>query len=277
MANNKRVFISYAWESDDLKASIWELAGWLESASGNQIEVISDHLFSVKPPQEGWHRWMANEVEKADVVFSVCTPKYKASFEGNNEEEDGGFGVTHEGLVITASFYSKKGRNNKFYPLLPDEGKFTDIPVILQTYNNNLKFHSGNQNIYNLILGENPVHKGRLKKEEAEEIARINENATQAVQFEREIVVEIAKSVGSINIEMSFDVQILIRSFLALSDAEKDEIINNFGDDFAIDAEDPDVKERTFLGKIKDKNRLGELWKAVNAMEPFENQLNPFK
>jgi hypothetical protein len=124
----KKVFISYSWESDEFKQSIWELAGWLHLASSGEIEVISDHLFSVKPPPIGWHRWMEKEIDSADTVLVVCTPKYKIFFEGDNTAmHGGGYGVTHEGLIITSKFYDGKGINEKFYPVIPENGNIADI------------------------------------------------------------------------------------------------------------------------------------------------------
>ncbi|OJW12782.1 toll/interleukin-1 receptor domain-containing protein [Mucilaginibacter sp. 44-25] len=277
MSTIKRVFISYAWESDEFKQSIWELAGWLTAASENTIEVISDHLYSVRPPTEGWHRWMANEVNKADVVLSVCSPKYVASFEGNNADERGGFGVTHEGLIITARFYETKGNNEKYFPILPDNGNFADIPVILRAYNNNLKFPSGNQGILNLIIGENPSHPNTNNGDTVKTSIEIDEEAQQTIQLEKVIVDEITKTINTINTDMSFDVQILIRSFLALSDAEKISIIKTIFEDFEIVPGDPDERDRLFLSSFKDPQALSKLWLAVNDVNPFENQLNPFQ
>lgn len=277
MSALKRVFISYAWESDEFKNSIWELAGWLTAASENMIEVISDHLYSVKPPTEGWHRWMANEVAKADVVLSICSPKYRASFEGDDTDAQGGFGVTHEGLIITARFYETKGSNDKYYPVLPDNGKFEDIPVILRAYNNGLRFPSGNQGIYNLILGENPAHPHGRKKDIKNVADKLDVDARQVVQLEKEIVNEIAKSINTKNTDMNFDVQILIRSFLALSDAEKRSIIKSVDENFEIATGDPDERDRLFLSKFNDQKLLSELWQAVNNVDPFENPLNPFQ
>jgi len=274
----KRVFMSYAWESEEFKQSVWELAGWLEAASGNRIEVISDHLFSVIPPPDDWHIWMHREITSCDLVLSICTPKYKKAFEGNAFDDEGGFGATHEGLIITAKFYSGKGRNTKYYPILPDGGEITNIPDILSGYfNNTFRFSSGNQHIYNLILGENPVHAGRKAKALAAEIAKIDVEAKEAIKLENELVSEIAKSVDTIKTDMSYDLQILVRSYLSLSDSEKDDIIKIVNKDTKIETDDPDERDKLFLTAIQNKQLLSELWSAVNDVDPFENPVNPFQ
>ncbi len=45
-------------------------------------------------------------------------------------------------------------RNEKFFPILPDEGDVAHIPTILKDYWNNHYFLSGNEKIYKLIMGE---------------------------------------------------------------------------------------------------------------------------
>ena len=59
------VFISYAHESDALRASVKDLADWL---SRKGCTVLTDHLHPYKPPSEGWLAWMQGCIRQAEAV-----------------------------------------------------------------------------------------------------------------------------------------------------------------------------------------------------------------
>ena len=107
------VFISYAHESDALRASVKALAVWL---SDRGCSVLTDHPYVHRPPERGWQTWMHDCLRKADVVLVVCTPKLKARYE-KNEEPGTGFGATYEGAVVTQHIYDAAMRNTKFFPV----------------------------------------------------------------------------------------------------------------------------------------------------------------
>ncbi len=267
----RKVFISYSWESDEFKQSIWELAGWLYRTSERGIEVISDHLFSVKPPEIGWHRWMEKEISSADIVLVICTPKYRRYFEGYDGEATSGYGVTHEGLIITSKFYDGKGKNEKFYPVIPDDGSIDNIPTIFKTYYNGLKFSSGNQGIYNLILGENPRHNYEVLEDNR------NETILNEIRFENEVSMTISQSINNTKTIMNFDIQILIRSYLSLSDLQRCSIIKKLEIDIPNQTLlTPHEKDKVFLSEIKSRNLLRSLWNEINTINPFINSANPF-
>jgi hypothetical protein len=58
------VFISYAHESDALRASVATLAEWL---GRHGCRVLTDHPFVDRPPPEGWVVWMLGCIEEADT------------------------------------------------------------------------------------------------------------------------------------------------------------------------------------------------------------------
>ncbi|MGQ0591767.1 MAG: SEFIR domain-containing protein [Gammaproteobacteria bacterium] len=122
------VFISYAHESDALRASVAALGQWLV---GHGCRVFTDHPYVDRPPPEGWLAWMLGCIEQADTVLVVCTPRLKGRYE-KTAAPDAGRGATYEGAIVTQRIYDDVMRNTKFYPILPDGGSEDDIPTALK-------------------------------------------------------------------------------------------------------------------------------------------------
>ena len=138
------VFISYAHESDALRASVKALAGWLERRG---CTVLTDHLYQYRPPDVGWQAWMLDCIEKAEIVLVICTPKLKLRYE-RNAPLDSGRGATYEGAIVTQHLYDNAMRNTKFFPILPDDGgREVDIPTTLKAWWNGHRFPSGNEGL----------------------------------------------------------------------------------------------------------------------------------
>lgn len=144
------VFISYAHE-DDLSSKVKSLADWLIS---NGVQVITDHPYVNRPPEQGWRAWMQHSVEDADYVLIVCTHRYKKLFERRTEKIDHGYGVTWESAIITVDIYQSRLKNTRFFPILPDGGSHEDVPSILMDWHNNHRFPSGNKRILSLVTEE---------------------------------------------------------------------------------------------------------------------------
>ena len=151
------VFISYAHESDALRVSVKALADWLGS---RDCRVLTDHLHADRPPPEGWQTWMQRCVEKAEMVLIVCTPRLKARYE---KTEDIGFGrgAAYEGAIVTQLIYNDNMRNTKFFPILPDGGSLSDIPITLQPWWNDRWFPSGHEEIWRMVSGDDPGGHGQ--------------------------------------------------------------------------------------------------------------------
>jgi len=127
----KRVFISYA-RKDSTRAEVEALVRWLSKQEG--VEVISDHLFPLRAPPQGWYAWMQHSIEEADVVLCICGEVFKEGF----EKRGGSPGVTFEGDIVTADLYEKRGWNEKFHPILPQAGAFQCVPKKLQPWSNDV-------------------------------------------------------------------------------------------------------------------------------------------
>ena len=129
---NPTVFISYAHETLDgqsMQDQVLLLRRFLEEKG---IDVVTDHDHGDRPPQEGWHHWMMQQIQQVDIVLVVCTHLYKQRFEKTSQDTASGYGVTWEGAIINAHLYNSLGSNEKFFPILPDQANTRDVPDILQ-------------------------------------------------------------------------------------------------------------------------------------------------
>lgn len=114
-----KVFISYAWESEEHRAWVKALADHLLT---DGIEAIVDRYdlgLGDRLPQ-----FMEESVTSADYVLIVCTPTYKAKADARVG------GVGYEGHIISDELYSKRNER-KFIPVLRG-GAFSDcVPMFL--------------------------------------------------------------------------------------------------------------------------------------------------
>ena len=118
--NNPKAFISYAWESDEIKLWVKELATTLRAdgidAKLDQWEVV---------PGDQMPHFMEKSVRDNDYVLIICTPKYKSK----SENRVGGVG--YEGDIMTAEVL-QSSNHRKFIPILKEGTKDTAIPSWLQ-------------------------------------------------------------------------------------------------------------------------------------------------
>jgi hypothetical protein len=114
--NNPRTFISYAWESDEIKQWVKNLATELRNdgidAKLDQWEII---------PGDQMPHFMEKSVRENDYVLIICTPKYKSK----SENRIGGVG--YEGDIMTAEVLQKLN-HRKFIPILKSGTNQTAIP-----------------------------------------------------------------------------------------------------------------------------------------------------
>ncbi|GAB4491175.1 MAG: hypothetical protein OHK0019_10980 [Saprospiraceae bacterium] len=146
-----QVFISYAHENDTFRQAVKELAEYLRAQG---VRVVTDHPYENRAPREGWRAWMQHCVEDSDLVLIVCSPKYKASFEKRDPGLAAGFGRTWEAAIITQELYESKLQNNKYIPILPDDGSHDHVPVVLRDFSTGLRFPSQNERIFRAIAEE---------------------------------------------------------------------------------------------------------------------------
>ncbi|WP_188365651.1 toll/interleukin-1 receptor domain-containing protein [Marinicella pacifica] len=114
--SNPKTFISYAWESDEAKEWVKNLATELRNdgidARLDQWEVV---------PGDQMPHFMEKSVRENDFVLIICTPKYKSK----SENRIGGVG--YEGDIMTAEVL-ETSNHRKFIPILKSGTKETSIP-----------------------------------------------------------------------------------------------------------------------------------------------------
>ena len=123
-----RVFISYSHDSLEHRTRIWNFAKKLRN---DGVDAIIDQYFPF--PEEGFPKWMEEQIEVADFVILVCTSIYFARVRGKDEPGIG-HGVLWESNLIYQWLYDEGTRNRKFLPVLFTGGKPSFIPRPLRGF-----------------------------------------------------------------------------------------------------------------------------------------------
>lgn len=150
MQTNPKVFISYAWESEDLKDWVKNIAIELRN---NGIDAKLDQ-WEVIPGDQMPH-FMEKSVRENDYVLLICTPKYKQK----SENRIGGVG--YEGDIITAEVL-QNSNHRKFIPVLQSGDKDTSIPSWLKgkyfiDLSNDFHFEKNFQDLITTVLNAREV------------------------------------------------------------------------------------------------------------------------
>lgn len=123
-----RVFFSYSHDSPDHRAMVLALA---ERMRHDGIEATIDQYLAGTPDQ-GWPRWMLDEIDAADHVLVICTPTYYRRFRGH-EVPGRGKGADWEGAIITQERYDGRSKGTKFVPVIFDDEHEAAIPEPLRS------------------------------------------------------------------------------------------------------------------------------------------------
>ena len=130
MADAPRVFLSYSHDSAEHVDRVLALADALRAGG---IDVILDRY--VDDPDEGWPRWMAQNIEAARFVLLVCTETYRRRAMGR-EEPGKGLGVDWEGNLIYNAIYHRirndQPSGSRFIPILLPGAEPAHIPDPVQ-------------------------------------------------------------------------------------------------------------------------------------------------
>src|SRR5688572_4824110 len=120
MIDNPKTFISYAWENEEIKEWVRNIATELRAkgidAKIDQWEIV---------PGDQMPHFMEKSVRENKYVLLICTPKYKAK----SENRIGGVG--YEGDIMTAEVL-QKSNHRKFIPILKLGNVENAIPSWLQ-------------------------------------------------------------------------------------------------------------------------------------------------
>lgn len=123
-----RVFISYSQDSDAHKQRVLELTQALRS---DGIDAIVDQF--VDNPEQGWARWMVDELAAAQFVLVVVSDNYRKKAEGQ-VPRGAGKGVKWESHLTVQEIYDADARNEKFIPVLLEGVSEAAIPQVLRAW-----------------------------------------------------------------------------------------------------------------------------------------------
>jgi len=124
-----KVFVSYAWDSDDHKRAVKRL-GDLLHAAGITVELDQKEL----DVRRDWNRWMTTAVLRSDYVVVVASPAYRAA--GRYEHDD----RTHAGvqaeyaLLISLLYESRTTWVRKILPVVLPGREVNEIPAGFQPH-----------------------------------------------------------------------------------------------------------------------------------------------
>jgi hypothetical protein len=160
--SEKTVFISYSHDSDAHRERVLALS---ESLRADGIKTLLDQYVNGSP-QQGWPRWMLDQLDAADSVLIVCTETYYRRFRGH-EEPGKGKGVDFEGALITQEIYDSRSATLKFVPVFLSAAVENWIPEPLRSQTHyTLTSESEYQRLYDFLLvqaGVEPRPVGALK------------------------------------------------------------------------------------------------------------------
>ena len=151
------VFTSYSHDSLAHRERVLSLSNRLRDEG---VDVIIDRY--EESPTEGWPRWMANQIERADFVLIVCTEQYELRFVGRGKKGIGR-GGKWEGAIITQQLYEQELQNKKFVPVIFSLDDLKYIPTILRgTTFYNLGDENEYERLYRRLTGQPVTTKPQL-------------------------------------------------------------------------------------------------------------------
>jgi len=80
-----KVFISYSHDSDEHREQVLRLSARLRE---DGIDTVLDQ-YENGAPQQGWPRWMLDQLDTADFVLVICTETYYRRFRGHEQPGQG--------------------------------------------------------------------------------------------------------------------------------------------------------------------------------------------
>lgn len=144
------IFISYSHDSEEHRDKVLALAERLREEG---LEAQLDQYVK-GAPEQGWPRWMLDQLDAADFVLVVCTSTYYRRFRGH-EVPGRGKGADWEGAVITQEIYDDKSRTLKFVPVTLAPGLDDFIPQPLRPLTRyELTSENGYVDLYAFLRGQ---------------------------------------------------------------------------------------------------------------------------
>lgn len=151
-----QVFISYSHDSEEHQSAVLALS---ERLRKDGLHTTLDRYIN-GTPDEGWPRWMLNQLDAADFVLVVCTPIYYRRFRGH-EVPGKGKGADWEGALITQELYDARSATLKFVPIFLSAADDDCVPEPLRSQTHYaLTSETNYQSLYDFLLGQAGVEPG---------------------------------------------------------------------------------------------------------------------
>ncbi|MDP2504228.1 MULTISPECIES: SEFIR domain-containing protein [unclassified Oceanobacter] len=251
----KKVFISYAHESEQLSDSVLALSNYLRSKGiDSEIDQYEE------APQEGWPKWMTRQIQQADYVLVVCSELfYKRANDHSGDES--GLGVKWETTLIIQQLYNLNSKNDKYIPVIANNSDSKHIPLPLQPYT---YYQFNNQEslekLKNRILGLSKSKRPELGAEPEVEVSvkPLDPKERKSMFFSSIIDVDLwnkAKWRGMAFVSDPSLQAAPIAGFLFEDDAAGEEIFSSLKKQFG-DVDIEDEIRLSFIGEISDKAPL---------------------
>ena len=179
----KKVFISYAHESDQLSNDVLTFSNYLRS-KGIDSEIDQ---YEESPP-EGWPKWMSKQIQEADYVLVVCSKLFHERANDVTSSTDG-LGVKWETNLILQELYTISTNNKKFIPIIFNDNAKDFIPLPLQPYTYyQVSNITDKEKLKNRILDISKTKRPKLGEEEVFEEEKPLEQKSRKTMFISSII-----------------------------------------------------------------------------------------
>ena len=153
------VFLSYSHDSAAYRKRVLALS---EQLRRDGVETSLDQYVENEGPPNGWPRWTAEQIQRADFVLAICTSAYRKRLEGT-EQPGVGRGATWEGHLVYQEVYNAGTTNTKFIPVLLGGASDNDVPLLLQAVPHyRADTPDGYETIYRRLTGQPRIRRGEL-------------------------------------------------------------------------------------------------------------------
>ena len=205
---NKKVFISYAQESDEHNRNVKKLSASLRKHGVDcKIDQYDKH------PNNGWPLWMKQSIKESDFVLIVFSKSYSESLKAVSPDKVQKKGARTEAIYLYQQLYKNGGINNNIIPIVFNSNDCKHIPTEWECYTYYILDQDEDYlELYKRITGqEEPVPKlGKVvdvindsknsEKEDLFTLPNLNSDSGN--------VVAVATETGTKQIELKLDMDI---------------------------------------------------------------------
>lgn len=152
MSDQKKIFISYSWDSPDHRKWVKKFSDDLQACLGEYFKVLLDQN---QKRGTSLSRFMKLGLKDAIKVLIIGTPKYKVKSEASG-------GVAYETMVITNEMMSDMD-TTKFYPILRSGTFETSFPTDIKDrmgddFSDDKYYEENLEIVVKEIIKEYPIH-----------------------------------------------------------------------------------------------------------------------